>query len=143
MWVQHPRLVLTLSRRLFALALTVLLSVGNGAVCAGWAHSPEARMACCADGQDCPMHKDESRSTASNQRITQAQADACCAASEREQSNQSNPTVVAAISSAVLGTGIVVPIPVPALVQSDAWRSVSPIPIRAVPKHVLLSVFLV
>jgi len=37
----------------------------------------------------------------------------------------------------------VLPRMVPALVLSDAWRTVSPLPTAAVPKHLLLSVFLV
>ena len=52
-------------------------------------------------------------------------------------------TFVAAISSAVLGTGVALPATVPALVLSDGWRTVAPIPAAHVPKHVLLSVFLV
>lgn len=40
------------------------------------------------------------------------------------------------ISSIVLGTGIVLPSPVPALVLSDSWRTFEPIPIPPVPKHV-------
>jgi hypothetical protein len=43
----------------------------------------------------------------------------------------------------VLGVGVVLPANVPALVLSDAWRTSAPIPIAPVPKHVLLSVFLV
>jgi hypothetical protein len=43
----------------------------------------------------------------------------------------------------VLGLGVVVPASVPALVLSDAWRLSAPIPIAPVPRHVLLSVFLV
>jgi hypothetical protein len=75
--------------------------------------------------------------------ITQLEADTCCASSEREHSSQPNPTFIAAISIAVLGSGIVLPARVPALVLSDAWRTVAPIPIRPVPKHLLLSVFVV
>ena len=75
--------------------------------------------------------------------VSQAQADACCAASERQQSDQSAPSFITAISSAVLGVGVVVPIPVPALVATDAWRTDAPVPIAPVPRHVLLSVFLV
>jgi len=48
-----------------------------------------------------------------------------------------------AITAAVLGVGVVLPARVPALVLSDAWRTSAPIPIAPVPKHVLLSVFLV
>ena len=131
-------------RRLSALVLGLMLLPGGSlAVCAGWAATPEARMACCADDDTCPMHKGESHD-ASQQRVTpQAQADACCAASESQHSDQSAPSFIAVISNAVLGTGVVLPVPIPALVVSDAWRTVAPVPIAPVPRHVLLSVFLV
>ncbi len=135
--------MLRLVQRLSALALTLGVDGGNAAVCAGWLPTPEARMACCADGAECPMHKGDSHRSGSERVLTQAQADSCCASSERENSNQSNPSFVAAITAAVLGVGIVLPASVPALVLSDAWRTSAPIPIAPVPKHVLLSVFLV
>jgi len=122
--------------------LTLVLMVGHVAVCAGWAASPEARMDCCAEGM-CPMRKSASRDSASPQVITQAQADSCCAASEREESAPSAPIFAATISSAVLDLAIALPVSAPALVVSNAWRTAVPIPIGAVPKHVLLSVFLV
>ena len=127
--------------RLASVALSLVLLAGNAAICAGWAATPEARMACCAD-ENCPMHKG-GESSKSERVISQAQADACCAVSEGQQSNQSTPTFVTVISSPVLGVGVVVPMPAPALVLSDSWRTVAPIPIAHVPKHVLLSVFLV
>jgi hypothetical protein len=89
------------------------------------------------------MHKGESSTDSLQQAVSQAQADSCCASSERDSSNQSNPTFVTSISSAVLGTGTVLPALIPALVLSDGWRTVAPIPTAHVPKHVLLSVFLV
>ena len=89
------------------------------------------------------MHKSESQSSGEQRAVSQAQADACCAASERQQSNQSDPTFISVISSAVLGAGVVVPAAVPALVASDAWRTDAPIPAAPVPRHILLSVFLV
>jgi len=89
------------------------------------------------------MHKGESRATPSHRVTTQAQADNCCATSERGKSIQPNPAFIAAISSAALGTGIVLPAPVPALVLSDGWRMAAPVPTGPIPKHVLLSVFLV
>ena len=138
----HARRVVGLIHRLSALALSFMLLAGNAAVCAGWAPTPEARMACCSDSA-CPMHKEESQSSASSRVISQAQADSCCASAEHENSSQSSPTFVAAISSAVLGTGIALPATVPALVLSDGWRTVAPLPTAHVPKHVLLSVFLV
>jgi len=130
--------------RLFAIALSLVLIGGNAAVCAGWAATPEARMACCTGTDDgCPMHQGGSHHTGSARPLTQAQADSCCAASERDQSNKPTPTSAAAISSAVLGAGIVVPATLPTLILSDRWRTDRPIPITPVPRHVLLSVFLV
>jgi hypothetical protein len=89
------------------------------------------------------MHKGDSHGSASERVVSQAQADSCCASAEHKNSSQSSPTFVAAISSAVLETGITLPTTVPALVLSDGWRTVAPIPTTHVPKHVLLSVFLV
>src|SRR4029434_2325272 len=100
-------------------------------------------MACCAHGGTCPMHKGESGSESSPHATTQAQADSCCASSERDSSDQSNPTYVTSISSAVLGTVTIRPPSVPSLVLSDGWRTVAPLPSPPVPKHLLLSVFLV
>jgi len=134
--------VLTLARRLRAIGLMLALVAGNSAVCAGWAPTPEARMSCCTESGNCPMHKDGAHHSGDTNLVTQAQADSCCAASESHQSNQSSPTFVE-VSSAVLGPGIIVPAPVPALVLSDAWRTAAPIPLAPVPRHVLLSVFLV
>jgi len=130
-------------RRLSAVLLAAGLLAGNVAVCAGWLATPEARMACCSEGHECPMHKGDSHSSGSARVLTQAQADSCCASAERENSDQSNPSFVTAITAAVLGVGVVLPATVPALVLSDAWRTSVPVPIAPVPKHVLLSVFLV
>jgi hypothetical protein len=139
--VDHPIRVLTLSRRIIALTLTALVAAGNPAICAGWAATPEARMACCNDGQPCSMHKGRSEGSAT-QSVTQAQADSCCALSEQEQSGQSNQAFAAPVSSAVLGPGIVVPPAQPRLVVTDAWRTGTPVPSPPVSKHVLISVFL-
>lgn len=89
------------------------------------------------------MHKGDSQHSGSERVLTQIQADNCCASSERENSNRSNPTFVTAITGSVLGVGVILPAKVPALVLSDAWRTSAPIPVAPVPKHVLLSVFLV
>jgi hypothetical protein len=89
------------------------------------------------------MHKGDSHGSGLGRVLTQAQADSCCASSERKNSDQSNPSFVTAITAAVLGGGVVLPASVPALVLSDAWRTTAPIPVAPVPKHVLLSVFLV
>ncbi len=100
-------------------------------------------MACCAKAAGCPMHKGDSQGSSADRVLTQIDADNCCAASERQNSSPSTPTVVGAISFAVLGPGIVLPVSVPSRVLSDDWRTFSPLPTTAVPKHVLLSVFLV
>ena len=141
--VQHPRHVLTFSRRLIALTLTALVAAGNVAVCEGWAATPEARMACCNDGQPCPMHTGHSDGSTATLTVTQAQADSCCASSEQEQSGQATQAVAVPVSSAVLGLGIIVPPAPPRLVLTDAWRTGAPVPSPPVPKHVLLSVFLI
>jgi hypothetical protein len=88
------------------------------------------------------MHKGRSDESSSQHIVTQAQADACCAASEREKSNSSTPTAVTLISAAVLGAGVAVPSITPALVLTDGWRTDAPIHSPPVPRHVLLSVFL-
>jgi hypothetical protein len=119
------------------------LIVGNAAICAGWAATPEERMDCCAEDADCPMHMGGSHDSGSGRTPTQAEADACCAASERDNSSRSSPTFVAAISVAVLGPGVVLPASVPALVLTDYWRTFVPIPSPPIPRHVLLTVFLV
>jgi hypothetical protein len=129
-------------RRLSALAIVLALVAGNAAVCAGWLPTPEARMACCSEGGPCPMHKGESSSSGSARVVTQAQADSCCASSERDSSNQSNPAFVASITQAVLGTGVIIPAIVPARLL-EAWRAAAPPPTTPVPKYILLSVFLV
>jgi hypothetical protein len=119
------------------------LVAGNAAVCAGWLATPEARMACCSEGHECPMHTGDSHSSGSARVLTQAQADSCCASAEGQNSNKSNPSFATVITAAVLGVGVILPASVPALVLSDAWRTSVPIPIAQIPKHVLLSVFLV
>ena len=137
------RTVLNWLRRISVLMLMLALVDAHVAVCAGWEATPEARMACCSEGHECPMHKGDAQSFGSARVLTQAQADSCCASAEGQNSNQSNPSFVTAITAAVLGVGVVMPANVPALVLSDAWRTSAPIPIAPVPKHVLLSVFLV
>jgi len=132
-----------LLHRLAAVVLSLGLIAGDAAICAGWTATPEARLACCAESGDCPMHKHPSGDSGSGRILTQAQADTCCASSEGQKSSPSTQSFVAAISLAVLGPGIVLPASVPALVLSDDWRTYSPIPTPPVPRHVLLAVFLV
>ena len=141
--IEHPRAAVGMAQRFSSFALILLLLTGSTAVCAGWATTPKARMACCAARDACPMHKGTPHDSTDKHVISQAQADACCAASEQQQSNQSAQTYISVISSAVLGAGVIVPAPIPALVASDGWRTAVPNPTAPIPKHVLLSVFLV
>ena len=129
-------------RRLFAVLVCVGMIAGPAAAaCAGWMATPQERMACCED-ENCPMHKGRSHDSASGHGLTQAEADSCCAASEGEDSSPSTPTF-AAISLASSGPAVLLPASVPALVLSDGWRTASPIPSPPIPRHLLLSVFLV
>jgi hypothetical protein len=141
--VEHPRYVVRLVQRLAALALTFGLVAGNAAICSGWLPTAEARRACCADGGQCPMHEGDPHRSGSARVLTQVEADSCCGSAEGRHSNQSNPSFVTAITAAVLGVGVLLPADVPALVLSDAWRTSAPIAMGPVPRHVLLSVFLV
>jgi hypothetical protein len=141
--VKQSTSVVTFTRGLSAMALTLALLAGNAAVCAGWAATPEARMACCAEGAECPMHKSDSSDSHSRRVISQAQADRCCASSEPNTSGPSTPTFAVTFSPAVLSAAIVLPVETPSLVLSEAWRSFRPLRASPVQKHVLLSVFLV
>jgi hypothetical protein len=122
------------------MALTLALFAGNLAVCAGWAATPEARMACCA-GPDCPMHKSDS-SDSDGPRVSQTEADRCCAMSESGTSTPSTPTSAIFTPATILLAAVVLPVEPPSLVLSDAWRGVTPLPATGVAKHLLLSVFL-
>ena len=132
-----------LGRRFLAVLAILTFAVGSPAVCAGWQATPEARMACCAREANCPMHHRESHGWGAADGLTQTDADDCCMSSEPDQSNPASATPAGAISFAVLDPGIVLPLSVPALVLSNSWRTASPHQTAAVPKHVLLSVFLV
>ena len=129
-------------KRFAAIAAVLTLCVGNLAVCAGWRATPEARMACCQDEATCPMHQSGGHGSESRHQVTQAQADTCCAGSERNESSTTRTAFVSAgIVALVPATVPLVVIPsVPAL---DEWRALVPLRVSPVPKHLLLSVFLV
>ena len=140
--LQHPTDVVSLIRRLAALTSILALGVGNVAACAGWQATPEARMACCMDDTNCPMHKSESHHHASQHQVTQTQADSCCAGSERNDSATSQTTFVS--SGAVALVVAIVPVVVAPIVPAlQEWRALVPLPVSPVPKHLLLSVLLV
>ena len=133
---------MTFLKRVSTFALTLALAAGNAGVCAGWAATPEERMECCTDGATCPMHSEAGNKSAVRL-LTQMQADTCCASAEHETSSPSQPTGIVAITSPILGNGSVLPQAPPLVAQTGTWRSAEPIPIASIPRHVLLSVFLV
>lgn len=129
--------MLTLIRRVVAVLVFVSFTAGNVAACAGWASAAEARMACCAQADACPMHSPDAHHASAQ---TQAQADGCCAATEGRRAAPS-------VGLLLLPSGIA-PVAVPvALPQTaaprDAWRTRVPIRGTHVAKHLLLSVLLV
>jgi hypothetical protein len=124
------------------MAAVLTLCVGNVAVCAGWQAMPEARMECCKNGTSCPMHKSESHGSGSKHAISQSQADNCCAASSNRTQSPTAVSTFALSNAASLPTVVsfAVPVAAPAL---EEWRALVPLPLSPVPKHLLLSVFLI
>ena len=97
-------------------------------------------MACCAKGGDCPMHR-SAQGSGSTIVITQADANSCCAASERRDSTPS-PTFVPTAALALVVSPVAVALP-STVVPADPWHALVPLPSSQVPRHLLLSVFLV
>jgi hypothetical protein len=122
--------------------LALALTAGQAGVCAGWKPTAEARMACCSEDAPCRMHKSESQSDGSKRIVSQAEADRCCAAAQQDDSTRSTSNLAFAVTLAVVIS------PVPVLIHApdahaNIWRTSVPIPAANVPKHLLLSVFLV
>jgi hypothetical protein len=133
--------VLSFSHRLSAVLLTLALAAGQAGVCAGWMSSPEARMACCADDGPCPKDNSEPED-GSTRVLTQAEADRCCAASDRDDSAPSPSSVAFFVALGIVLSPVPVLTPDPQA-HAELWRASVPIPTPHVPKHLLLSVFLV
>jgi hypothetical protein len=98
-------------------------------------------MACCTGNDKCPMHNGAAPSL--HHQPTQSQADQCCVASEHDRSQQTIPMSVAVLSTPLLDASILLPLQVPTLVRTDAWRTTTPLRVIPVPRHLLLAVFLV
>jgi hypothetical protein len=141
--VAHPTRVLSFLRALVLCVLSLALLSGSLRECTGWEATPEARMACCSKDGTCPMRKKNAPDPQRQHVLTQADADSCCASSEQPPSQQGGEAVALTITAAVLGAPTVLPAPTPALVSSDRWRTIAPVPGTPVAKHLLLSVFLV
>jgi hypothetical protein len=143
MAAMHPRVVDLLFRRTAALVVAITLGAAGWAECAGWQATPEARMACCSDSGDCPMHGSTESGAGSERVVTQARADSCCAASDRNDSTPSPGAFSLALSAALVTSTLTTLAPIAAPPSFDAWRTHVPLPVGQVPKHVLLSVFLI
>jgi hypothetical protein len=129
------------ARPISAAALTVVLASGGFGLCAGWAATAEARMACCTEGERCPMHAPKSDGT--TRVVTQADADACCAAASAQDG--ATPSTSAFVPVASLGP-LVSPVTIPdphTRTSVDARHALVPLLASHVSKHLLLSVFLI
>jgi hypothetical protein len=88
------------------------------------------------------MHKSGSHRSDIEHSVTQAQADDCCAGSERGQSSTTNSAF--ALSASVAFAPAIVPLIAPSNVPAlQDWRAFVLLPVPPIPKHLLLSVFLV
>jgi hypothetical protein len=126
-------------RRLAAVVCLFAFAESAWAQCAGWQATPEARRQCCQDGA-CPLHHREAN--ASHAQLTQAAADDCCAQSQRHESSPSGTVFASTMTLAVVQSlpPVVLSL-VPTALLSAPWET--PSPPAHVPKHLLLSVFLV
>ena len=129
--------------RPFTAAIVAWLMLGTplaGAFgCGGWKPAAEARMACCAKSAACPMRAHRAAPSPAAH-VSQAEADACCAAAETDEA----PPLVAFALPALVA---VLPA-LPAVVLSPpAVRTyppeVSPPPRPAIARHLLLTVILI
>lgn len=133
---------MTIRGRIAAVVAALALCAGNVAVCAGWQPTPEARMACCMSGMNCPMHESDHHDRSSRSGVSQAQADHCCAASTQRRDSAAAGSTFVASGTAAFVAATVFPSPVPVF-ESRAWRAPVPLPDTSVAKHLLNSVLLV
>lgn len=140
----HRRDVFRLARHLVVLVLTLLVTAGNLAVCAGWQGTAAARMACCTSPGGCPMHThgadDQTGSTASVP--SQAQADGCCAASESDDATETPQGLAWSWAPALVVSLIVADAGPDVRRQLVRAPASHPPPARSVPRHLFLAVFL-
>ena len=140
----HPKIVELLFRRTAAFGVALALTAAGWAECAGWQISPEARMACCLTNGACPMHGSTEPSAGSERVVTQAQADGCCASSDTDDSMPSSAAFSLSLSAALVTSALWTMAPAMApTAPFNASRTHVPLTVSQVPKHVLLSVFLI
>jgi len=123
--------------RVATIVCVLTLTQNAVALCAGWQATPQARLDCCQDGA-CPLHHHD---RAAGMSVTQSAADDCCALSSSPDSGPSAVAFAPTITLAVLRS-----VPTSPVILTPALLPVSldaPSPPAHVPKHLLLSVFLV
>src|SRR5262245_9730356 len=130
------------TNRLSALVAIIALSQSCWGRWSGWRGTSDARMACCAQEEQCPMHAGDSGPGTSHRIVTQTDADDCCAVSGTAPSTPSGVSQVQAALLAIVSAPAAALLPDPALIVKDHRIPVS-IDARPVPRHLLLSVFLV
>ena len=130
-----------LARRIGAIALVLFMSGGDAALCAGWEVTAEARMACCVSGA-CPMHGAGESGSDSANNVSQAEADSCCVASESADPTPTSPVFAMVLPSAIPVQQLFAYVS-PLILMVDAAREPIPLSGSLVPKHLLLSVFLI
>ena len=94
------------SRSLAALLILFVAFASTAGVCAGWQQSAEARMACCQDEANCPMHATERHGSSTRAGVSQSDADRCCASAERGASTPSTAFFVTNVTFAVIANPI-------------------------------------
>jgi hypothetical protein len=109
--------------------------------CAGWEATPEARLSCCVRKAMCPMHKPGRDRAAMT--VSQADADTCCAASDRPPTAPASVTLVAAPPVVPVLALFAEPPAIVPVTLAD-WHGPPPrLASRDLPRHLLLSVFLI
>jgi hypothetical protein len=132
--------VLTWLRRVAVVVLATGLVAGAWRPCAGWKPTAEARMSCCIRNGACSMHKPSGN--AAHAVHTQSDADACCAISDRQESQQPSFTVVLPPALAPLA-GVFAEAPSVPIRWVDSHRPPPLLASRDLPRHLLLSVFVI
>ncbi|MFL6279499.1 MAG: hypothetical protein ACJ731_05265 [Vicinamibacterales bacterium] len=136
---------MVLGRHLAAFVAILSLCVGHVAVCAGWQATPAARMACCTNDEvTCPMHQatPNSHGMMAQHTVDQVQADSCCAGSERTEAATTFASFAMATSIALVPSPLAAVVPA-LMLHIDGRRAALPLAPSPVPRHLLLSVFLV
>jgi hypothetical protein len=130
----------TSARRFAVFVLTLGLVAGAWRPCAGWTAAPEARMACCVRTPACAMHNRADHGV--HTPVRQADADRCCAASERQEASQPSSTLVVVPALAPL-VGLFAESPAVPVRWIEPHRPPPLLASRQLPRHLLLSVFVI